>query len=53
MPSKEVPPTKPAMGEPMKVDARTATEPRKKSKWGPFLGGLVVGLPVGLLAFLK
>ena len=37
----------------MKVDAKKATEPKKKSKWGPFLGGLVVGLPVGLLAFLK
>lgn len=37
----------------MKVDAKKATETKKKSKWGPFLGGLVVGLPVGLLAFLK
>ena len=41
------------MGEQMKVDAKKATETKKKSKWGPFLGGLVVGLPVGLLAFLK
>ena len=53
MPSKGVPPTKPGMGEQMKVDAKTTTEPKKKSKWGPVLGGLVVGLPVGLLAFMK
>ena len=53
MSSKGVPPTKPPMGEQMKVDAKTATEGKKKSKWGPFFGGLVVGLPVGLLTFLK